>query len=268
MTKAIEYREFADLYDSCVRFVDDIPFFVEECERKGGPVLELTAGTGRVSIPLMEAGFDLTCVDDSDEMLAILRSKMEARNLTATVMRQDVRALDLDRTFPLALMPFHSFAEFLRDEDRRRALDAVRRHLAPGGRFVCPLHNPKVRLESIDGKPRTIGRFPRLDASGDILFRSRTSYDPESNLVEGDQIFEILDRSGEVVEERTVTVRFVLPEQDAFEGLAKETGFEVETIFGDYRRSAFHPDSSPYMIFILRLPQDSDAGAQRSLRST
>lgn len=39
----------ADIYDSYVTTTDDIPFFVEESRKAAGPVLELMAGTGRVS---------------------------------------------------------------------------------------------------------------------------------------------------------------------------------------------------------------------------
>ncbi len=46
MTKAIDYETVAQHYDSCVQADFDIPFFVEEAGRAGGPVLELMAGTG------------------------------------------------------------------------------------------------------------------------------------------------------------------------------------------------------------------------------
>ena len=41
----------------------DVGFYVEEATK-------LMCGTGRVSVPLLEAGVDLTCVDASERMLA------------------------------------------------------------------------------------------------------------------------------------------------------------------------------------------------------
>ena len=38
------YSGIADLYDGLVQFDDDIPFFIDQCTRIGGPVLELMAG--------------------------------------------------------------------------------------------------------------------------------------------------------------------------------------------------------------------------------
>ena len=40
-------------------YVDDIPFYVAQADRFGGPVLEMFAGTGRISLPIAEAGHEL-----------------------------------------------------------------------------------------------------------------------------------------------------------------------------------------------------------------
>ena len=54
MKEAIDYTRIADIYDEFVRESFDIPFFLEECLKANGDVLELMSGTGRVSIPLLE----------------------------------------------------------------------------------------------------------------------------------------------------------------------------------------------------------------------
>jgi hypothetical protein len=59
----IDYDSVAALYDTYVTADDDVSFFVSEIQQTTGPVLELTSGTGRLSVPLLEAGADLTCVD-------------------------------------------------------------------------------------------------------------------------------------------------------------------------------------------------------------
>ncbi len=89
----------------------------------GGKVLELMCGTGRVSIPLLEAGVDLTCVDASEGMLARLKDRLRARNLEARVVQADVRRLDLgEEGFELALIPSHSFSELVSSRDQLLAL--------------------------------------------------------------------------------------------------------------------------------------------------
>jgi hypothetical protein len=54
------YARIADVYDAFVSSQYDVPFFIEEAKKAGGDVLELMAGTGRLTIPLLEAGIPLT----------------------------------------------------------------------------------------------------------------------------------------------------------------------------------------------------------------
>jgi ubiquinone/menaquinone biosynthesis C-methylase UbiE len=71
----IDYDCVADVYDLYVTSDLDIAFYVAEAAKAQGKVLELMCGTGRVSVPLLEAGVDLTCVDASEGMLATPRGK-------------------------------------------------------------------------------------------------------------------------------------------------------------------------------------------------
>jgi len=66
----IDYDRVADVYDLYVTSDLDVGFYIQEAGKVRGKVLELMCGTGRVSIPLLEAGVDLTCVDASAGMLA------------------------------------------------------------------------------------------------------------------------------------------------------------------------------------------------------
>ena len=69
----IDYDRVADVYDLYVTSDLDVGFYVEEAGKVRGKVLELMCGPGRISVPLLEAGVDLTSVDPSEGMLARLR---------------------------------------------------------------------------------------------------------------------------------------------------------------------------------------------------
>ena len=69
---AMDYSRVAELYDAYVTTDFDVAFFLTEAHG-AKHVLELMSGTGRLSLPLIRAGARLTCVDNSPEMLAILR---------------------------------------------------------------------------------------------------------------------------------------------------------------------------------------------------
>jgi hypothetical protein len=47
----IDYDSVAEIYDLYVTADYDIPFFLSETAKVEGPVLELTAGTGRLTSP-------------------------------------------------------------------------------------------------------------------------------------------------------------------------------------------------------------------------
>ena len=60
------FDQWAGLYDWAFAWKqDDIPFYVEEAERSGGPVLELGSGTGRVAIPIARSGVEVVGLESS-----------------------------------------------------------------------------------------------------------------------------------------------------------------------------------------------------------
>jgi len=130
------YDTIADLYDIYMPATSDIDFFVNETKKSPGEVLELMSGTGRVSIPLLEAGVKLTCVDLSAASNAILEDKLHKLGLKADIYQMDVCELELRRRFDMIIIPYCSFAHITSPDDQRKALDRIRQHLLPGGMFI------------------------------------------------------------------------------------------------------------------------------------
>jgi len=79
---AYNYSTVADIYDSFCVFDGDVDFMRKLTLPVGGPVLELMAGTGRISLPLALAGVQLTCIDQSAAMLRVLSQKLQSHRLT------------------------------------------------------------------------------------------------------------------------------------------------------------------------------------------
>jgi len=245
------YSEISDLYDALVQFDEDIPFFVEQCASVKGQVLELMAGTGRVSIPLLQAGANLTCVDNCPQMLERLRAKLARLGLSANVIQADVRHLALSDRFALAIAPFNSLSELVEEQDRSAALRNIHSCLVEGGRFICTLHNPSVRLARINSGTEE-KHFEHPSGKGQVTFRISCEFNPASRVVYGTETFEIRGAAGNVTERRQVDIRFCLPEEAWLRQAARQEGFTVESLFGDYRRSEYREASSPSMIWVLR----------------
>ncbi len=246
----IDYDRVADVYDLYVTSDLDVGFYIEEATRAQGKVLELMCGTGRVSVPLLEAGADLTCVDASERMLARLEERLHARKLDARVLRADVRYLDLCDEFDLALIPFHSFSELVSPGDRELALRSVHECLREGGRLICPLHNPAIRARSADGALRLNGSFP-LAEGGLLVVSGFETLDEGSGVVDRLQLYEFFDASNELCAKRALPMRFALIDRSGFAELADATGFVPVALYGDYGRGEYLEESSPFMVWIL-----------------
>lgn len=247
---SIPWNNVSDIYDAYVQTTLDVPFFLDATRDVQGDVLELMSGTGRVSLPLLEAGVRLTCVDYSAEMLKRLEEKLTARNLHADLYAQDVRALDLGKTFALIFIPFHAFAEITALDDQRAALARTRQHLAPDGKFICTLHNPRVRRRAIDGQLRLMGDYA-LPENQRLLIWSHQSFVEDERVASIHQFYETFDARGEMTQRRMVEIRFALIEHDEFLALAHAAGLEPCALYGDYDKAPFDAETSPFMLWTL-----------------
>jgi SAM-dependent methyltransferase len=245
------YDYVADLYDIYVPVTFDIDFFIEETKKSSGEVLELMSGTGRVSIPLIQAGVKLTCVDISAESNAILENKLQKTGLKADVYQMDVCELELQKKFDMIIIPFHSFAHITSPDDQQKALAKIQKHLLPSGTFICTLGNPNVRQKEVDGQLRFFRKYPLPATQGTLLFWGvGNNNDDDNQIVEAMQFYEEYDAKGVLKSKRLLELHFRLSQKDEFEELAKAAGFKVKAFYGDYAYSAFS-DDSPFMIWLL-----------------
>lgn len=250
MAQTIDYDRVAHLYDAYVVADFDVLFFTIEARTVAGPVLELASGTGRLSIPLIETGADLTCIDCSQGMLDVLVGKLAARDLNATVRRADLCDLSLPGLFELAILPFQSFMEIVGERRQQAALASIFDCLQPGGRFICTMHNPAVRRLQVDATLRIVGRFPFEDGSVVVSGFEQGGSPVVSRL----QFFEFFGPDGRLAWKLSLPMEFELVEQEQFESMATGVGFRVEQLYGDYDRAPFDPSTSPVMIWVLGRP--------------
>jgi SAM-dependent methyltransferase len=127
-------------------YMQDIPFWLELASG-GDSILELGCGTGRVLIPLVEAGCHVFGIEKDINMLLRLKHKTRA-NFQSSIICADMCAFHFNSAFSLILLPCNTYTT-LSDESRQQLLGSLRRHLLPGGIFAVSLPNP-VLLEQLD----------------------------------------------------------------------------------------------------------------------
>ena len=107
--------------------------------RRPGPVLELAAGSGRLTLPLVAAGARVTAVDLSEPMLAILRSQLAAlpgdQAGRCRVVRADMTSFRLRGRFRTVVLGASSVS-LLDERGRLGMMRCVRREVAKDGTFV------------------------------------------------------------------------------------------------------------------------------------
>ena len=100
----------------------------------GAGILDLGAGCGRIADPLVVLGHDVVAVDNSADMLALVR---RARPFLGEIV-----GLDLGEQFDAVLMASH-LINVPEVATRSAFLEAAARHLRPGGRLILQWHPPE-----------------------------------------------------------------------------------------------------------------------------
>ena len=126
----------------------DIAFYRMLAEERGGPILDLGCGTGRLFIPLLEDGHPTIGVDLSRDMLARAAARRDRmpRELASRgiLVRGDLRRLPVRGAFPLIVMAFHTIQHIVDDAELVSLLRAVRALLSPDGWFVFDVFSPSA----------------------------------------------------------------------------------------------------------------------------
>ena len=115
----------------------DLPLWRELADAEGSPILDVGAGTGRVTLDLARRGHELVALDLSAELLGALQERGEG--LAITTVAADARDFAIERRFPLILVPMQTLQLLGGAGGRARFLTCVRAHLAPGGLLAVAL---------------------------------------------------------------------------------------------------------------------------------
>jgi SAM-dependent methyltransferase len=163
------YDRIAGIYDPWSRSVtEDVGFYVEQALAAGGPVVELAVGTGRIAIPIAQAGLEVIGVDTSPGMLAIARAAAREAGVADRVDLRlgDLREPPVNERVPLVICPFRSLLHMETEDEKLCALAAARNLLVEEGRFVFDVFSPsRADIEETDGRwlEREPGIFERAD---------------------------------------------------------------------------------------------------------
>ncbi len=217
-------------------------------------MIEIGAGSGRLTLPLARAGVRMVAADVSTSMLAILNSRLakepsEVRR-RVDVVEADASELNLRIRSDLIMVPYYTFNYFLTPQVQGMALQSFRDHLSPRGRLLIDLFIPLRRIESRSTEPVLI--VDKIDSTTGNRVRGWETYriDEESQMEYRTHRFEVVQPDGRVRESRyTVQRRHFFPTE--LEKLFSDYGFSVDDVTTGYERERPGP-SSEQLMYVLR----------------
>ncbi len=242
----------ASIYDLLYEFPDDVSLYIDYVKSTGDPVLECACGTGRVLIPLARSGLRVIGIDVSDEMLGTARAKIEKESLEVQrrirLEKTDMRDFKLKERFGLCIIPAASLIQLQTVEDQRQTLRTILSHLRQGGCLILDSFNPDLT------RPQGLLRLERLKSVGrGVLMQFTVQYfDVPKHHTFGWVLYDFVKPDGSVRRE-FVPFRYRYFFAEEIQQLLREVGYRVESVFGDFEKTPFQPQSSRIIIVARKL---------------
>lgn len=223
---------FADIYDEWYADVTDVDGTVAlvSALAPGGRVLELGVGTGRIALPLADAGLTVVGCDASTKMLDRLAEKDPDGRIER--IHVDMAADLPDGPFDIVLATYNTLFNLTSLEAQRRCLRLCRERLAPRGGMIVETFVP---VDDADSPNRGLStRTVEVDRV--VLTASRQ--DHARQIVDG-QMIEISEAG---IRMRPWSIRYLTPDQLDEEMAA--AGLELDARWGDWRGRPFGGDDA------------------------
>jgi SAM-dependent methyltransferase len=248
------YASVAEVYDlSYGDFLDDVDFYDNLARVGGGAVLELGAGSGRVAIPLAQAGYEVVGIDESPSMLAVARRRLESLQLRKgklELLAGDMRDFDLGRKFGLVFIAADTFQHLLTTVDQGMCVASVARHLAPGGIFAMSIRSPAtVSWEDGGAAPLVLDWTKTDPETGDLVMKFISAEPDPQRMVRRMTYFYDRLRDG-VVHRSVFRTDLRYSTQAEIELLLQQKGLRVTHVYGDYDLSPVGQGDD--LIFVAR----------------
>lgn len=251
------YEILAQYYDQLhASLTADVPFVRELAEEQGGPVLEVGSGTGRLLIPLAEAGFHVTGIDSSPQMMSIARRhlllKPDSIRDSIHLVEQDIRSLTPDQfnhKFALALLSYNTLMHFP-ESDIKPLLQTLARGMRDNAVLFLDLENPfAIASAAFTGSPVLETSFTDSHTDKKIEQWSLGKGDTESQMLDVSWLFRDPARE-EILEEVHFRYYYYYPHQiDLF---LQSAGFKLEQLLGSYAGDPF-AEGSERLLMLARL---------------
>ncbi|MGB3735823.1 MAG: class I SAM-dependent methyltransferase [Ilumatobacter sp.] len=234
---------FADVYDEWYADVTDVEATVArmlDVAGADGRILELGVGTGRLAIPMAQAGLRVVGIDSSEAMLAKLAERAQPDGSGVEAVCGDMVDELPDGPFDACLVAYNTIFNLLDVDAQRRCFSEVAARLRPDGCFVVEAIVPDDEAPS--GQNVSVRSM-----SIDRVVLSVSDHHPAEQRTSG-QFVEFTESGG--VRLRPWSIRWAAPEE--LDDMAADAGFRVERRDADMAGAPFD-DQADHHVTVYRL---------------
>ena len=160
----------------CGSYTVDLPLWRElAAETASGAatdaVLDIGAGTGRVTLDLARSGHHVSALDLDGELLHALRER--AGDTPVQTVEADARAFELDRhDYGLCVVPMQTIQLLGGEAERIAFMRRAQAHLRPGGLVACAI---VTEIDAFDSAAGDLAPSPEIVRIDGTLYVSRAT---------------------------------------------------------------------------------------------
>lgn len=245
------YTTVARFYDAeNADKTDDIAFYEELAAEHPGHILDVGCGSGRVVLPLAEAGLAVHGIDNNAAMLKraqAIQSQAPDTYPKLTLQLGDVLTDKLPHTYTLVLLTYNMLMHFHEQEKQLALLKRMRDHMTDDGVLVIDLPNAGEMFATPDSDAITLERTFIEPESGHMVMQQAVStLDRTTQLMRVLWIYDEVQGDGTL--KRTTApmlFRYYFPYEVQL--LLKLAGLRMTQLYGDVDGSPFE-DGCPRMV--------------------
>lgn len=247
-----------ELYDLATpdAFLGDVDWYRRKAQESGGPILELGAGTGRMTLPIAQDGLAIHALDAHQGMLTRLRRKIAALpedvQARMTVSEGDMRAFHANGKFALIIIPFRAFLHNLTVDDQLACLRCAHEHLHSGGGLALNVFHPSLifmaqHAGALEGVWRWTATHP-VSNGGCVVRSEANRYDTVRQRVHSQHRFEQYDAEGNLTRSflHRLELAYLYPAD--IRRLLEQSGFGEVQISGGFTGRPFENDTDELVV--------------------
>jgi len=248
------YDQFASIYQRgpYIRFSQGLaesilPDYLTDLGIELKDVLDVACGEGSFAIVMSKLGFNVTGVDQSQQMIDLAKERAQKENEPINFHTEDMRELPYEDDFDLVTCFFDSLNYMLTIRDLQEAFQSAYKALRAGGVYIFDMNT--IYGLAVDWMREETYIQNEAD---DFMEIHRQSFDYENQVATMEitvfnQRDELWERFDETHRERGYPIADI-------QFLLNETGFEIAGMFGSLSKRTEVQTNSPRVWFTARKP--------------